>query len=210
MPKKVIDYSRKVIYKLVCNDDDIEYLYVGSTTDFTKRKAKHKSDCNNTNSKSNNEKKYVEIRANGGWVNFTMFEIEKYPCLDNNEARAREEVLRKELKANMNMRKAFTSDAEKKQYYKVYNEVYRTANKEQIATNSEVYRTANKEQIKTLREANKDKLNKYNKEYRTKNKEQIKAKNSTRHECPCGGRYTTANKARHEQSKGHQQFINGQ
>jgi pantothenate synthetase len=65
--------------------------------------------------KEYNKKKYVEIRENGEWVNFQMLEIEKYPCLDNNEARSRKEVLRKELKANMNTIRAFRTDEEKKQ-----------------------------------------------------------------------------------------------
>ena len=30
------------------------------------------------------------IRKNGGWENWCMIEIEKYPCNDKNEAKARE------------------------------------------------------------------------------------------------------------------------
>ena len=30
------------------------------------------------------------IRENGDWNNWSMIEIEKYPCNDDNEARARE------------------------------------------------------------------------------------------------------------------------
>jgi len=102
MPKTNIDYSKTVIYKIVCNDENVDYLYIGSTTNFTKRKNCHKSCCNNINNKSYKQKKYVQIRENGGWENFKMIEVEKYPCNDNREAEARKEVIRLELKANMN------------------------------------------------------------------------------------------------------------
>ena len=94
MPKINIDYSKTVIYKIVCNDENVDYLYIGSTTNFTKRKTNHKSICNNINNVNHNQKKYIEIRNNGGWENFKMIEVEKYPCNDNREAEAREEVIR--------------------------------------------------------------------------------------------------------------------
>ena len=37
MPRKAIDYSKTIIYKIQHEDND-ELLYVGHTTDFTKRK----------------------------------------------------------------------------------------------------------------------------------------------------------------------------
>ena len=67
MPKQVIDYSRCVIYKIVCNDFNIKDLYVGHTTDFTKRKYYHKIHSN-TPEKSN-MKIYKIINNNGGWLN---------------------------------------------------------------------------------------------------------------------------------------------
>ena len=45
MPRKPIDYSKTISYKIVCNDLSITDCYVGHTTDFTKRKSHHKSDC---------------------------------------------------------------------------------------------------------------------------------------------------------------------
>ena len=47
MPRLPIDYSRTIIYKLVHKDDlDDVNIYVGHTTDFTKRKNRHKVSCN--------------------------------------------------------------------------------------------------------------------------------------------------------------------
>ena len=50
MPRKVVDYSKTVIYKIVCKDLNITELYVVHTTDFTRRKCEHKTCCNNEKS----------------------------------------------------------------------------------------------------------------------------------------------------------------
>ncbi len=39
MPKKIIDFSKTIIYKIVCNDLNITDVYVGRTTNFINRKA---------------------------------------------------------------------------------------------------------------------------------------------------------------------------
>ena len=41
--------------------------YVGSTTDFEKRKTQHQYKCNNPGMMNNNSPVYEFIRANGGW-----------------------------------------------------------------------------------------------------------------------------------------------
>ena len=56
MPRQNVDYTKTIIYKIVCNDDNFDYLYIGSTTNFTKRKNNHKSCCNNQNNKNSNQK----------------------------------------------------------------------------------------------------------------------------------------------------------
>ena len=101
MPKNVVDYSKTIIYKIVCKDLLVTDCYVGHTTDFRKRKWNHKSNSNNGNF-SFNFKIYQCIRDNGGWNNWDMIEIENYPCKDGNKARARERFWYEELKANLN------------------------------------------------------------------------------------------------------------
>jgi len=87
MPKIPKDYSRTIIYKLVNKEDyNNANIYIGSTTNFTKRKSEHKSDCKNKTGVKYNQKKYQFIRDNGRWNQWNMIEIEKYPCIDNNEA----------------------------------------------------------------------------------------------------------------------------
>ena len=103
MPRKEIDYSKTVIYKIVCNDLNVKDVYVGHTTDFTKRKVSHKGVLNCPNHHNYNLKVYTTIRDNGGWENWTMIEIEKYPCNGKNEACSRERHFYELLNDNMNI-----------------------------------------------------------------------------------------------------------
>jgi len=63
-----------IIYIIKCKDPKIKQCYIGSTTNFNKRKVKHKSNCNNKNSRKYNYKVYKFIRENGNFDNF-YFEI---------------------------------------------------------------------------------------------------------------------------------------
>jgi len=172
MPKTPIDYSKIVIYKIVCNDLNIKDVYVGSTTDFRRRKNQHKSYCNNENTRQYNYKIYQIIRANGRWCNWTMVEIEKYtPCLDGNQARARERYWLELLNASMNIQvpgrteKEWIEDNKDKiaLQQKEYNEEYYKANKDKI-----------KEQSKEYYQNNKDKINEQRRELRKLKKQDQK------------------------------------
>ena len=110
MPAKEIDYSKTIIYKIVCNDLDITDLYVGHTTHFTRRKNEHKRKCNNTNDKSYNLKIYKTIRDNKNWENWAMVQIEEFPCANGNEARARERYWFEQLNSVLNTRCPFRDD----------------------------------------------------------------------------------------------------
>ena len=117
MPRLPINYSKTVIYKLVHKEDyDNDNVYIGSTTDFRKRKTTHKSYCNNEKNKTYNDKKYQYIRANGGWENWNMIEVEKYPCNDKREAEKREEYYRAFFNANLNSIKAFRTKEQNKEH----------------------------------------------------------------------------------------------
>jgi len=83
MPLTVIDYSKTEIYKLIHKDDiNNENIYIGSTTNFTKRKSKHKEHCNKEKSKKHHLKVYQNIRDNGGWNEWSMLLIEKFKCIN--------------------------------------------------------------------------------------------------------------------------------
>jgi hypothetical protein len=104
MPRLPIDYSNTVIYKIVCNDLSITDCYVGHSTDFTRRKQGHKDDCNNEKNRKYKYKVYETMREKGGWDNWTMIEIEKYPCKDANEACAKERYWFERLNSTLNMK----------------------------------------------------------------------------------------------------------
>ncbi|MFY7731181.1 MAG: GIY-YIG nuclease family protein [Flavobacterium sp.] len=104
MPKKVVDYSKTIIYKICCKDPTITDLYVGHTTNFIQRKYGHKIACNNN---KQTERIYTTIRNNGGWDNWDMVEIATYCCKDSTEARIKEQYHYDELNASLNMHQPF-------------------------------------------------------------------------------------------------------
>jgi hypothetical protein len=67
-----IDYSKTIIYKISLNGDPI---YVGSTTNFIKRKNTHK--CKSVNDPA---QLYKVIREHGGFDKFEMIPIEEFHC----------------------------------------------------------------------------------------------------------------------------------
>lgn len=102
MPKQAMNYANAVIYKIVCNDLTITDCYVGSTTNFTKRKNHHKCSCNNENEKHHSLKIYQVIRANGGWNNWTMVLVEEYSTSSCLLLEQRERYWIETLSANLN------------------------------------------------------------------------------------------------------------
>ena len=111
MPKLQIDYSKTIIYKIVCKNLEIKELYVGSSTNFTQRKYDHKIKVNNLSSQL---KIYDFIRNNGGWDDWDMILVETYPCNNDLEKRARERFWYEELNASLNMRRPSINNTEKR------------------------------------------------------------------------------------------------
>ena len=230
MPRKEINYQNTIIYKIVCNDLNIKDLYVGHTTDFRRRKNGHKSQCMNENSKGFNYKIYQIIRKNGGWDNWSIIEIEKYPCNDSNEATARERYWFETLEAKLNMiypvrpKKEYLETNKEKRKYILSK--YREANKDKIKELQKQYRKINQEQLKSYSrshyEKNKDRItnkireyNENNKDvikerkriYRQKNIEKIKERTNEKRTCECGGRFTVVNQTKHLKTMKHKSFI---
>jgi hypothetical protein len=114
------------VYKIVCLDPEVKDTYVGSCSNMTKRRCKHKSDCNNLNSENHNLNVYNFIRAHGGWSNWSMIAIEQVNYTIKHELLIRERFHLEHLKASLNKRIPSRTDQE---YYKTYYET----NKEQIS-----------------------------------------------------------------------------
>lgn len=189
MPRKAVDYSKTIIYKLVKNDDfNNANVYVGSTTEFVKRKSQHKHSCCNENSKAYNLKVYETIRRNGGWSEWNMIEIEKFPCEDKREAEAQEEYWRCEFNAKLNIKRPFITQEQITEYNKSYNKSYNLNNADK-----------NKQRRIENADYEKERHNKYRKE----NAEKLNKK----YKCGCGSVYKHKDKSRHFKTKKHQTYF---
>jgi len=179
MSQKVpkVDYSKGLIYKLCCKDATIEDIYIGSTTNFTKRKHKHKYDCYNLNKiKTYNRILYKCIRENGGFENWDMILIEFYSCNNKKELEAKERKYIEELKPTLN----FTIPTRTKEEWYQHN-------KYTIIERQKHYYENNKDKKKQYHKEyqlnHKEKLDKYKKEYYDTNKTIISEKSKIKIEC---------------------------
>jgi len=108
-------YENNCNYKLVHKEDyDNLNIYIGSTTNFKRRKSAHKNACNNKTNNRHNSPVYQFIRNNGGWTMWDMIEIEKYPCEDQHKAFKREREVIDRYKATLNSLNPYTSIDEKR------------------------------------------------------------------------------------------------
>jgi hypothetical protein len=94
MPKREIDYSNTIIYKIVCKDTTVEYSYIGHTTNFVQRKYTHKTACakgwNVSTTSPELVQLYTTIINHGGWENWDMIEIARCVCNDKKDALQKE------------------------------------------------------------------------------------------------------------------------
>ena len=100
------DYSNTIIYKISCKDVSITDLYVGHTTDFTKRRKSHRHACDDPKA---NAKLYTFIREHGGWQNWKIEIVNFFNCSDLTEARQKEQEYFTSLGATLNSIEPFPS-----------------------------------------------------------------------------------------------------
>jgi len=220
------DFSRSIIYTIRTGDS----VYVGSTTNFRRRKCDHKTHIYNENDTAHHYKVYKTIRANG--YEWDMKPYKEYPCETKLQLEIEEERIRRELNAELNSqccgtglsrseyKKQYRTDnkdkisEQKKQYYtdnkdkiseqqKRYNE----KNKNKIAEQKKQYYTDNKdkstEYIKKWKENNKDKIAKYTKKHYTNNKDKIRENKTKKVTCECGCIVSKGNLSIHKKTKKH-------
>jgi len=174
MTKKIIDYSKTIFYKIICNDVNIKDCYIGHTTNFSKRKTHHKSTCNNETNKHYNCKVYKFIRDNGGWENWTMNIVGELNCEKKQDAEKQERKFIEEYGSTLNQIITTRTQKEYQEINKDKIKQYREDNKDKY---KELYsnwyinnKEKKKEQQKIYRELNRVKLNQKKKEYRDKQK----------------------------------------
>jgi hypothetical protein len=216
MPRKAIDYSKCLIYKLCCDDPLIIDVYVGHTTDKIRRNWQHKHSCNNQNAKTYNYYVYQFIRENGGWDNWSMIIVEEYPCENKNQAEARERYWIETQQATLNKyiptRTREERYEENKEEISEYQKQYREEHKEEMLEYKKQYYEEHKDDIlkynKKYREQHKEEIKEINKRYREEHEEEIKEKKSQKFDCECGGKYDYSHKNRHLKSKKHLKYLN--
>ena len=179
-----------IIYKICC-DDLPEFIYVGSTKSFRDRKYRHKKDCNTSNIKL-----YTTIRENGGWDKWRMVILEDIGEVSLTQARIKEEEHRVKLNANMNERKCYITEEQKKEYNKEY---------------KKEYEKKNAIKIKEWKEQNKENKKQYDIEYYNNNKEQIHKQHSEWNKvkiiCDCGKKIARGGISHHKNSLFHKKYI---
>lgn len=91
MPRQNIDYSKAVIYKIYNSvDPTITEHYIGSSSNFSRRKARHHYNSKTPTASEYNYNVYQFIRNNGGWKDWKMEVIENYICETRKELNERE------------------------------------------------------------------------------------------------------------------------
>ena len=184
----MVDYSKGLIYKLCCNDANIKDIYVGSTTNFIRRKCSHKTACTNPNNKCYNYHVYKFIRDNGGWCNWSMVLVREYNATNKMKLARKERKYIDKLKATLNRQIPTRTNSE---YYQ--------ANKDLIIDQTKQYYNNNREQIRQKA-----------KEYYKDNEEKIKQYKSKKVVCDCGCEISQRNTNRHKKSQKHKDFMNEQ
>jgi hypothetical protein len=186
MPQQPIDYTKGLIYKIVCLDVNVKEIYVGSTTNFVKRKNQHKGSCNDEWKKDYNLNVYKFIRAKGGWINWKMELVQYFPTDDKLKLLKREGEILRELNATLNIRMPCGQTSKewreinRDKLLKYYNENYKNNREKRLADR---------------------------KEYRETNKIIITEKKKEKYNCRCGSCICVGVKTRHEKTQKHINYI---
>jgi len=190
MPK----YEDCVIYTIRSG----EYLYVGSTCNFTRRKCCHKSSLNNENDKAYNYKLYKMIRENDN--EWDMQPHKLFPCKNKMEMRIEEERCRVELNADLNdqschgkSEKSIKNSLEKSKKWAINNKIKVAGYKKKYADS---HREMGCEKSKKYYAENKDMI-------KERNKEKILQQTKERMTCECGCEILKHHITRHRRSKKH-------
>jgi hypothetical protein len=147
---------------------------------------------------------YKYIRANNGWDNWDMVEIERFEAIDGYDAKKKERYWIEELKATLNNNiptrtiKEYEEDNKEKILEKK-----REYQKEHYKNNKEKVKEYHKEHYKN----NKETIAEKGKEYQKKNKEIINEKRKEKVQCECGCEIRNDFLSKHRKSKKHIELM---
>jgi hypothetical protein len=159
-----------------------------------------------------------------------MYEIEKFPCNDKNEAHTRERYWIENLNAGLNkqiptrtrreyyednrselIEKAKEYSEENKEKVKEKVKKWSGENKDKVLGYQKKYYENNKQLIsdkkKIYKKINKQTISEKNKQYKETNKQAISEKNKIKFTCDCGSSVVICSKQRHNRSIKHIKYI---
>jgi hypothetical protein len=188
----MVNYQNGKIYKIVCNETG--KIYIGSTTKKTlaMRLAQHVCNYKSFLSGGSNFTTSFDIIKNN---NYDIILIELCPCNTKDELHQKERYF---IENNECVNKVIPLRTQKEWAKSNYEE-----NKNEIIEKNKEHYHNNKEKYILYRSQNKEQLKARNKAYDEKRKEKMCEK----HECFCGGKYTTKNKIHHFKTKMHKYFL---
>ena len=134
------------IYQIKCKTVENEYIYVGSTKNFTRRKSGHKYSCNTETNQRHNLLVYTTIRANGGWDNWSMIPIEQIDCNNNLQARIREQYHMDQLQSKLCSQRAYISPEDRADKMRESGAKYNAAHADEIREYNAKYRAEHADQ----------------------------------------------------------------
>jgi len=179
------DFSNSIIYH-IRHMESKEVVYVGSTTNFSQRKAKHKWLCNHEEAKEFTRPIYCHIRNNGGFGFFEVIPIKSLKLENKTQLLIAEQAEIDGHRTLVNSYKAHTTIEELKQYHKQYHEEH----KAELNEKTKKYRQEHKAEIKL-----------YNKQYKEEHKAEINEKMKEKIECGyCSKRLTKRHICRHHRT----------
>ena len=191
MPKKPIDFSRTVIYKICCKDISVKDEYVGSTTDLVKRRTQHKNFCVlRENLRQTKLPVYNFIRAHGGWANWEAIQVEEFPCKTSEQQRTRERYWLELLGATLNSVNPIETKADKA----LRDHNYYTKNAPAIKANMVAYYNTGEHRAKAIERSA---------EFYQLHRTEILNRNALEVPCECGIHMTRSNLPRHKRSARH-------
>ena len=186
------DFSNSVIYH-IRHIESNEIVYVGSTTNFTQRKTKHKYKCNHEEGKEFTSTIYCHIRDNGGFDCFEVIPIKSLKLGNKTELLIAEQEEIDKHETLVNRKKAHMTIEETHIYHNEKNKKWRENNPEKYKQISKRYN----EKAKKWRENNPE------------NKENINEKRNESIKCPiCNSISQRGNLKRHQRTKKCQEYLN--
>ena len=197
------DYAKTIIYKLV-NYDFPELVYVGSTTNYTKRKQHHKEGCNNESAIKHHVKVYKTMRETGGWESWSMIKICDYPCNNRRESEQEEDRYMIELKSTLHMRRPFNTKESRQAYFDDRKDIKKEYDKNNRTINGDKIKEAKKVAYKKRKDENPNFLLEQREKYK------LKEKPIEIFKCSCGVEICKTSQLKHIATKKHQKYLNEQ